>query len=155
MCKDKNRKEEYMDIAFEFLGYAFRPRRCVNKKGELHPNFLPAISNASKKAINREIRSWHVQLKNDKSLVDLSRMFNSILVGWYNYYGRYYPSGLATIWDNFNTYLIRWVRRKHKRFSGHKTRARRYINCIARDNPDLFIHWKLGFFPGGKVVGAV
>ena len=27
------------------------------------------------KAINREIRSWHLQLKNDKSLVDLANMF--------------------------------------------------------------------------------
>jgi RNA-directed DNA polymerase len=53
-CKDKNRKENNEEIQFEFLGYAFRPRRCVNKKGEVHPNFLPAISNASKKAISNE-----------------------------------------------------------------------------------------------------
>lgn len=154
-CKDKNRKGNYEDITFEFLGYAFRPRRCVNKKGELHPNFLPAISKASKKAINREMRSWHIQLKNSKSIIDLSKMFNPILTGWFIYYGRHYPSALNVIWRNFNWYLIQWVRRKYKRFSWHKRQAKEYINRIARANPHLFVHWKLGVFPGGKVVGAV
>ncbi|WP_419650767.1 group II intron maturase-specific domain-containing protein [Thiolapillus sp.] len=32
--------------------------------------------------MRQEIRSWHLQLKNDKSLMDLSRMFNPILRGW-------------------------------------------------------------------------
>lgn len=154
-CKDKNRKENHEEIQFEFLGYAFRPRRCVNKKDEVHPNFLPAISNTSKKAINKVVRSWHIQLKNDKSLVDLSKMFNPVLTGWANYYGAFYPSALNSIWRNFNEYLVRWARRKYKRFSWHKSRAREYINRIARAKPHLFIHWKQGAFPGGKVVGAV
>ena len=151
-CKDKNRKGSCEDITFEFLGYAFRPRRCVNKKGELHPNFLPAISNASKKVINREMRSWHIQLKNSKSIFDLSKMFNPILTGWSNYYGRYYPSALNVIWRNFNWYLVQGVRRKYKRFSWLKRQAKEYINRIARANPHLFVHWRLGVFPGGKVV---
>jgi hypothetical protein len=139
-CKDKNRKENNEEIQFEFLGYAFRPRRCVNKKGEVHPNFLPAISNASKKAISKKIRSWHMQLKNDKSLVDLSKTFNPVLTGWANYYGAFYPSALNPIWRSFNEYLIKWARRKYKGLSWHKRKAREYINRIARAKPHLFIH---------------
>jgi len=154
-CKDKNRKGNYPVISFDFLGYTFRPRRCVNKKGEVHPNFLPAVSNASKKAINREIRHWHLQLKNDKTLVNLSAMFNPILSGWNTYFGRFYPSALRVIWRNLNEYLVRRVRRKFKRFAKHKSRARDYINRIARSNPNLFFHWRLAVFPGGDVVGAV
>jgi len=154
-CKDRNRKGDYEGISFEFLGYEFRPRRCVNKKGEEHPNFLPAISKTSKKAINREIRSWHLQLKSEQSLTELSKMFNPILTGWFIYYGRFYPSALNIIWQNFNEYLVRWVSRKYKGFAKHKTRARHYLNRIARANPHLFIHWKQRVFPGGKVVGAV
>ena len=146
-CKDKSRSEDYSEIAFDFLGYTFRPRRCVNKKGEVHPNFLPAISRVSKKSINREIRRWHIQLKNEKSLLDLSKMFNPTLVGWSSYYGRFYPSELRVIWDNFNEYLVRWIRRKFKRFSWHKRQARLYLNRLARANPNLFIHWRLGVFP--------
>ena len=103
-CKDANRQGDFPRISFTFLGYTFRPRRCVDGKGRLHPNFLPAISRSAKKEINRQIRSWHIQLKNEKTLSDLSRMFNPILQGWHAYYGRFYPSALRQLWRNFNKY---------------------------------------------------
>lgn len=153
-CKDKNRPEKFERISFDFLGFTFRPRRCVNGKGMVHPNFLPAMSRALKKAICQAIRSWHIQIKNDKSLLDLSKMFNAALRGWSNYYGRFYPSAMRSIWRNMDRYLVQWVRRKYKRLAWHKRRAYRYINRLAQANPHLFIHWKLGIFPGSKVVGA-
>lgn len=153
-CKDTNRSQEYEDICFDFLGYTFQPRRCINKQGKLHPNFLPAISKTSKKEIHRQIRSWHIQLKNDKSLEDLSKMFNPVLIGWFNYYGQFYPSAMNPIWKSFNEYLVRWARRKCKKLSWHKKRARNYITRLAQANPNLFVHWKLGIFPSGKMVGA-
>ena len=110
-CKDVNRTEDYSRISFDFLGYTFRPRRCVNPNGQVHVNFLPAISRDSMKEINRRIRSWHIQLKSDKTLLDFSRIFNPILRGWHAYYGRFYPSALGQIWNNFNEYLARWIRR--------------------------------------------
>ncbi len=61
-CQDRNRTEQHPRISFDFLGYTFRPRRCVDRRGNVHPNFLPAISRPSKKEINRLIRSWHLQL---------------------------------------------------------------------------------------------
>ena len=148
-CKDANRTGEYPRISFDFLGYTFGPRRCVDKRGRVHPNFLPAISRSSKKEINRHIRSWHIQLKNEKELADLSRMFNPILQGWQAYYGRFYPSALRQLWRNFNRYLVRWVRRKHKRFARHKQQARRFLDQYARAHPHLFIHWEPGVFPCG------
>jgi RNA-directed DNA polymerase len=148
-CKDVHRGEEHSRISFDFLGYTFRPRRCANKQGQVHPNYLPAISGASKKQINRRIRSWHVQLKNEKSLPELSRMFNPILQGWQVYFGRFYPSALRQLWRNFNRYLVQWVRRKFKRFSRHRQRARQYLDRIARAHPHLFVHWRLGVFPCG------
>ena len=154
-CKDKNRKGDYKRISFDFLGFTFQPRRCVNGKGIVHPNFLPAISQTSRKSINQEIRAWHIQLKNDKSLADLSKMFNPILQGWSNYYGRFYPSAMCVVWKHLNTYLARWVRRKYKRFAWHKRRSYQYLNRLAQAKPYLFTHWKLGVFPGSKVVGAV
>lgn len=153
-CKDKNRKGNYKRLSFDFLGFTFQPRRCVNGKGVVHSNFLPAISGRARKAINQEMRSWHIQLKNDKSLVDLSNMFNPILQGWNNYYGKFYPSALRIIWRNLNTYLSRWLRRKYKRLSWHKRRSYKYLNRLAQAKPYLFTHWKLGIFPGSKVVGA-
>ena len=30
-CQDRNRREQYQRISFDFLGYTFRPRRCVDR----------------------------------------------------------------------------------------------------------------------------
>lgn len=146
-CKDANRQEACEDISFDFLGFTFRPRRCVSEKHGIHPNFLPAISRSCMKAINREIRSWHIQLKNDKSLEDLSNMFNPKIRGWYAYYGRFYPSMLCRIWRNINGYLVRWLRRKYKSLAGDKRRAWEHLRRLAEQNPRLFIHWELGYMP--------
>jgi RNA-directed DNA polymerase len=146
-CKDTNRPEAHEDMCFDFLGFTFRPRRCVSEPHGIHPNFLPGISRSSMKAINREVRSWHIQLKNDKSLADLSNMFNPKLRGWFAYYGRFYPSALHQIWRNINGYLVRWVRRKYKRFASHTRQAWWYLRRLAQENPRLFIHWELGCMP--------
>lgn len=148
-CKDANRTEDYPKISFDFLGYTFRPRRCVNPKGQVHTNFLPAISRDSIKEINRRIRNWRIQLKNENTLLDFSWIFNPILRGWYAYFGRFYPSALGQIWNNINRYLIRWVCRKFKRFFRRRRRARRFLDRYAHAHPDLFIHWRLGVFPLG------
>jgi len=141
-CKDNNRPEKYERISFDFLGFTFRPRRCVDSKGGVHPNFLPAISRTSRKAIRQKIRSWHIQLKNDRSLLNLSRMFDASLRGWKNYYGRFYPSALNVIWQHMDKYLMEWVRRKYKRFARHKRKAYAFLERLARANPLLFTHWK-------------
>jgi len=148
-CKDTNRKQKYETIAFDFLGYTFRPRVCVNKQGGIHTIFLPAISNASQKSIYQNIRSWHLQLRSDKALDDLARTFNPEIRGWFNYYGKFYPSKLQRIWSNLNEYLVRWAMRKYKRFSKSKRRARIFLSNFARNNSNLFVHWELGVLPLG------
>ena len=146
-CKDVTCREAYSEVSFDFLGFTFRPRRCVSKRYGLHPGFLPAISRASMKEISREIRGWHLQLRNEKTLLDLSRIFNVKLRGWSLYYGRFYPSALSLIWYRVNQYLVRWLRRKYKHLAWHKALAWRYLRGLAERNRGLFIHWELGYMP--------
>jgi hypothetical protein len=40
--------------------------------------------------------------------------------------------------------LLAWMMRKFKRFAAHKIRAVRFLERIARENADLFVHWRLG-----------
>ena len=148
-CKDSNRRDEYPVISFDFLGFTFRPRRCVSSSRGIHPNFLPAVSRSSMKDMRRRMRSWHIQLKNDRTLFDLSNMFNPILRGWMQYYAKFYPSALQSLWKAFNTYLVQWARRKYKKLSKHKKRARQYLDSWAHEHRDLFVHWQLGCIPGG------
>lgn len=153
-CKDKNRKEEFNQVSFDFLGYTFRPRRCVDKQGIVHPNFLPAVSRTAKKAMNQKIHSWRIQLKTEETIVDISKRYKAVMIGWHNYYSRFYTSALNTVWQRFNSHLVSWVRRKFKRFERHKGKAIKYVDSIARKHSHLFKHWQLGVYPITKVMGA-
>ena len=61
-CKDDNRHEEYAHIAFDFLGYTFRPRTSKNRWGKLYISFTPAICNKSAKAIRQKSHDWNWRL---------------------------------------------------------------------------------------------
>ena len=50
-CKKNHRDEVYECIQFDFLGYTFRPRRSIDKHGEVFLNFSPAISNKARNRI--------------------------------------------------------------------------------------------------------
>ena len=142
-CKDSDRQRSYPDTSFDFLGYTFRPRRSKNRWGKFFVNFSPAISNKAAKAIRREIRSWKLQLRSDKSLDDLARMFNATIRGWMNYYGAFYKSALSPSLRLIDRRLALWAMRKLKRLRRHRRRATRWVDgCIVRD-PSLFAHWRM------------
>ncbi len=44
-CKDDDRRGNYPETRFDFLGYTFRPRRSKNRWGKYFINFISAISN--------------------------------------------------------------------------------------------------------------
>jgi len=88
-CKDDDRRGEYPETTFDFLGYTFRPRRSKNRYGKFFINFTPAVCTKACKPMRQTIRHWYLQLKPDKELADISHMFNPVLRGWINYYGRF------------------------------------------------------------------
>jgi RNA-directed DNA polymerase len=153
-CKDDDRRGSYEHEKFDFLGYQFRPRLSKNKQGKYFVNFTPAISEKARKEISREIRSWSIHLRSDKSIEDLARMFNAIVQGWINYYGRFYKSWLYPILRHLNHDLVLWARKKYKRLRAGRHRAQRWIAHIARREPNLFAHWRFGLRPDGWVMGA-
>lgn len=146
-CKDDDRKGNYQHTSFDFLGYTFRPRRSKNRWGKHFINFTPAISNKAKKSIRQKVRDWKLQLKAEKDLSDLSKMFNSKIIGWINYYGKYYKSEMYSTFRHINKALIMWARRKYKKLHRHKKRAEHFLGRIAKQNPRLFKHWELGIKP--------
>ncbi len=153
-CKDSDRRGSGEHESFDFLGYTFRPRRSQSRHGHYFVNFSPAVSDAAKKEVGRAIRSWRMHRRSDKSLMDLARMFNPIVQGWINYYGRFYKSMLLLVLRRINDYLVRWAMRKYKRLRGHRTRAVVWLAGVARRERCLFAHWRAGARPDGWTVGA-
>ena len=105
-CRDLHRRREYERIQFDFLGYTFRPRRSKDRYGRIFVNFTPAISRVAGKAIRQTVRSWRLQLKSDKSIEDLARMFGPEIRGWIN------PNVTKTQVVYASAVAIRWYVRR-------------------------------------------
>lgn len=143
-CKDDNRKSCYSNTEFVFLGYSFRRRMVMNKNNELFLSFTPAASKASLKSMRAKIRSVRFRNRADMNIEDIAKKCNPILRGWINYYGKYNRSSLYPAFRHFNITLITWAMHKFKKFKRHKTKAAIFLQGIAKRQPDLFAHWKVG-----------
>lgn len=139
-CKDGNRRGAYVHTSFTFLGYTFRARKARSKAGKRFTNFLPAISKDALKRISGEVRRWRLHLRTGHTFAELARKINPIVRGWLQYYGAFYRTGLYPFLQRINTYLMRWIRKKYKRFRPF----RKALECwqrITRQYPRLFAHW--------------
>lgn len=147
-CKDADRTANYPNISFKFLGFEFRPRGAMNKYGKLFCNFLPAISRDALTKIKRTVRAWRLKWCCEKSIEDLSRMFNPVIRGWIQYYSKYYKAALFSLSEQINRHLGKWVANKYKTFRGKPRRAMYVLGKIARKKTSLFAHWSiLGTLP--------
>jgi RNA-directed DNA polymerase len=142
-CKDDDRRGDYPNRKFDFLGYTFRPRLARRRQGRIGVSFSPAVSNKALKAVRREVRTWNLPRRSDKSLDDLARMFNPVIRGWINCYGHYYKSALYPTLRQIDAKLARWAFWKYKSLRGHQRRSRHWLDRAARRQSDLFAHWAL------------
>jgi hypothetical protein len=156
-CKDVNRRGDFPDIHFDFLGFQFRARKIMwvkaNRRIFAH-SFQPAASPKALTRISREIRSWALHHRSDKSLTELAQMYNPCIRGWITYYSHFYKTQLRPTLKRIDAYVIRWARRKFKRMRHQTKGARDWFDRLCRANPTLFAHWQL-CHGNGRTSGAV
>jgi RNA-directed DNA polymerase len=93
--------------------------------------------------MRQTMRRWRLHLRSDKALDDLAHIWNPVLRGWINYYGRFYKSALNPVFRHLNRTLTWWARRKYKRLRHHQRRAEYWLGGVARREPGMFAHWHL------------
>jgi RNA-directed DNA polymerase len=153
-CKDVNRRGNYPNQTFDFLGYTFRPRKVI-WHGRIYAHaFRPAVSSKALKTISRTIRCWTLHHRSDKALTDLADLYNPYIRGWINYYGHFYRAQLRSTLRRIDDYLIRWARWKYKRLRGRPKGARDWLARVRRANLTLFAHWRF-LNVGGRTSEAV
>lgn len=148
-CKDDNRRSQYPNVEFDFLGYRFRQELVRNREGKRFMSFGPQVSARSLKTMRRTIKELKIRKHVGLRLADIAVMINPILRGWHNYYGRYCPTAMDPMWRYVNSTLVAWAMRKYKRYKTNKVGAGRMLEKIARKRPRLFLHWhqsKVGAF---------
>ncbi len=119
-CKDSNRKGDYPNIQFTFLGFTFRPRLAMSATGIRFTSFLPGVSPQAMKRMRQCMRGWHLPRQTPGTLEELSERYNPVLTGWWNYYSHFYKTALHNVYGHFDFLLRHWARRKYKRLAGHK-----------------------------------
>jgi len=153
-CKDVNRRGDYPNQSFDFLGFTFRARKTVWPGRRYAHSFLPAASPKALKAISRTIRRWALHHHSDKALQDLADRYNPSIRGWINYFGHFRRDQLRATLLRIDAYLIRWARWKFKRLRGQSKGARDWLARVRRANPTLFPHWRF-FNVGSRTSEAV
>ncbi len=139
-CKDGKRRLDHERTEFTFLGYTFRARGARSKHGVTFTSFLPAISKQALSKLSVEVRRWRLHRWTGLTLAEVAQRINPIVRGWMQYYGAFYRTALYPLLQRINTYLVRWLRKKHKRLRP----INRAMGCwrrIAHQQPELFAHW--------------
>lgn len=142
-CKDANRRGNYPEQSFDFLGHTFRPREAKNRSGELFVSFSPAVSVKAIKAMRQVLRCWKLPHRSDLATEDLVKWLQPVVRGWINYYGRFCPSALYRALSMVDELVVRWARRKYKGLKMHATRAWAWLKRLKTRQPDLLPHWQL------------
>ena len=141
----ESRDSEYQE--FDFLGYTFRKRKAKSKTGDYFTSYLPAVSKKSIKAIQEKIKECEPLIKTSGNLRDIAKELNPKIRGWFNSYGRFYPTELKRQLQYINRRLMLWARRKFKRLRGNRWSAKAWLRTISTQSRALFEHWIQGVTP--------
>lgn len=142
-CKDDDRRDVIPTRNSISWALHFAPDGRRIDGGKFFVNFCPGVSNVAMKAIRRRIRSWQFRCRTDKWINDLARMFNPVIQGWMNYYGRYYKSVLYPTLRYLDRCMALWAIAKCKRLRRHRRRAAHWVHEVVSRDPTLFAHWEM------------
>ena len=57
--------------------------------------------------MRQQTRGWNIQRRTPASLLDLSKLYNATLRGWWNYYGAFYKTAMRKVFNHFDLKLQR------------------------------------------------
>jgi len=145
-CRDYSRKGKYPINKFDFLGYSFQPRTTRSKKRKsLFLGFDCAISISSRKRIADKLGELKVEKLSFKNIVGVAQYLNPMIRGWVNYYGKFRAYELTKVFQLLSSRLIRWARKRYKRYKTSIRKAFKWLKRIREQFPYLFHHWRYSF----------
>lgn len=150
-CKQSNRRGNYEETTFDFLGFTFKPGSIYSKdefgKGHRWLGYVTSISRKASARLVTQIEKWKIHRATGAELADLAQQKAKVIRGWINYYGRFRLYCMVRVFRALNARLVRWVMNKYKRYRRRKFQAKQFLCEISRLYPTLFEHWKYGFTP--------
>jgi group II intron reverse transcriptase/maturase len=141
-CQDWKRKFiEHRGSSFDFLGYCFKPRPCIKRKGHMFTSFTPEIKNGSKQDIKDSVRESVNWGNTHQTIEQIANSLNNKVRGWITYFGKFGKVQLKRTLHYIDSKLLVWLQKKHKIQSVRK--AFKALNTMKIDDPKLFYHWEM------------
>ena len=85
-----------------------KPSRSPSRaRAKMPSRVQPAVSPKALTRISRDIRSWALHHRSDKSLTELAQMYNPCIRGWITYYSHFYKTQLRPTLKRIDAYVIR------------------------------------------------
>ena len=142
-CKDTDRRKEYPNTEFDFLGYTFRRVMIKDRLGRLQFNFIASVSRKAEQTLRDKVRAMELHKRTGSKIKMIAETVNPVVRGWMNYFGKYNTSSMKRALDCIQRRLIRWVMCKYKRFQKHRSRAEAWLKELKAREPNMFTHWAL------------
>jgi RNA-directed DNA polymerase len=142
-CQDSNRTESFPHVQFTFLGFTFRPRKAMSKQHRVFTSFLPGVSADAVKRMRKVVRDWRIPSQTPVTLAELAEQYNSVIRGWWEYYGAFYQTAMRELFRYVDRKLEQWARRKYTTLSRHKRRSVEWLARMKEDCPGIFVHWRV------------
>ena len=147
-CKDSNRRGDYAETQFDFLGYTFRGRAARNRKThQVFTGFLPAMSKKSMERKKAEIKEWKFLRNYHLDIETIAVEMEDSVRGWITYYTKFGKTEFYKLMNYLNHRIICWTRRKYRRFKGKKSKAQEWLVQLSASKDWLFYHWRVGYAP--------
>lgn len=110
------------------------------KNGLIFTSFLRGVSKHALNKMSREVRRWRLHLHTRFTLVEVAQWTNAVVRGWMRYYGAFYRSALQPLLGRINAYLMRFLRKKHRRLRTFRKAKAAWLRITGQD-PRLFAQW--------------
>jgi RNA-directed DNA polymerase len=76
-------------------------------------------------------------------MAELAQQYNSVLRGWWEYYGAFYQTAMREIFRYVDRKLEQWARRKYQTLMRHKRRSVEWLDRVKKARPEIFVHWRV------------
>ena len=103
-----------------------------------------AISPVAKKRITEKWKAMNIHRWTTTDIHAIAKEVNPILRGIYQYYGKFKPWELESVFRVFHFRLVKWVLNKYKRFGKSYNKGYQWLRKVRTSFPYIFYHWQLG-----------
>ena len=76
------------------------------------------------------VRRWKLHRRSNLSFAELARMINPVVRGWMRYYGPFSSTAPNPFLARINTYLLRWIRKKYRRYRGYRRATQAWSRAV-------------------------